>query len=164
MKRALLLPAFLLLTGCSGCTTDSKQQERQEALQAEGDRQAGLPNIVNFQEKKLVKAIYELRDQENLITWVYVQALDGHLVFLFKAVGYGVPYATQYSNPQKWVTAGSGTAHMLPQCEPNGLFTPPTAEGTWLMAVAPDGKPHPVYVEPRVVVSPFPLLPEGKTP
>jgi hypothetical protein len=156
-KRLIPVFAVCLLAGCNGCeSTDSKTRQAQEALQAEGDRQAGLPNIVNFQEKKLVKLIYELRDQENLVTWVYTQALDGRLVFLFKAIGYGVPYSAQYSNPQK-IERDNGTRLAMPQAEPNGLFTPPSTEGTWLMAIGPDGKPHPVYVEPRVIVSPFPL-------
>jgi hypothetical protein len=35
---------------------------------------------------------------------------------------------------------------------------PANAEGTWLMMVDPkDGSIHPVYCEPRVLVSPFPL-------
>lgn len=160
IARVVPLLGLCLLAGCQGCTsTDRRQQLAQEALQAEGDRQAGLPSIVNFQEKKLVKRIYELRDQENLPTWVYTQALDGKLVFLFRAVGYGLPYAAQYSNPQKRdVTSGA----VLPQAEPNGLFTPGGSEGTWVMAIGPDGKPHVVYVEPRVIVSPFPLRPEDK--
>ena len=34
---------------------------------------------------------------------------------------------------------------------------PTSAEGTWVMLKSPDGDVKPVYVEPRVVVSPFKL-------
>jgi hypothetical protein len=90
-----------------------------------------------------------------LITYTYIVGMNGELVFLTKSIGYGLPYGTQYSNPQKQVTSGS--AIILPQAEPNGLFIPDSADGTWIIAVDDNGKTHPLYVEPRVIVSPFPL-------
>ncbi len=82
--------------------------------------------------------------------------MQGKLIFIGKCIGYGIPYSTQYSNPEKvdYHTSGYVT---LPQAEPNGLFMPNSSEGTWLMLLDADGQPHPVYVEPRVVVSPFKL-------
>jgi hypothetical protein len=47
--------------------------------------------------------------------------------------------------------------HTLPQAEPNGLFMPSSAEGTWLMLLDSKNEPHPVYIEPRIIVSPFSL-------
>ena len=48
--------------------------------------------------------------------------------------------------------------YALPQADPNGLFMPASAEGTWLMLINPKtNQPSPVYIEPRVTVSPFPL-------
>jgi hypothetical protein len=47
---------------------------------------------------------------------------------------------------------------MLDQPEPNGLFMPNAADGTWILCLDPNTKDlQPVYVEPRVVVSPFTL-------
>ena len=47
---------------------------------------------------------------------------------------------------------------ILAQADPNGLFSPGSAEGTWIMCKDPKGPDvRPVYVEPRVIVSPFPL-------
>jgi hypothetical protein len=35
---------------------------------------------------------------------------------------------------------------------------PASAEGTWIMLIDPKtNEPHPVYIEPRVLISPFPL-------
>ena len=46
----------------------------------------------------------------------------------------------------------------LPQAEPNGMFSPAAAEGTWVMLKNPNGTDvKPVYVESRIIVSPFPL-------
>jgi hypothetical protein len=33
-----------------------------------------MPAIVNFQEKKIAKMIFELRDRENLSTYTYITA------------------------------------------------------------------------------------------
>ena len=46
----------------------------------------------------------------------------------------------------------------LPQADPNGLFSPPSAEGTWVMCKDPNSdKVEPIYSEPRIIVSTFPL-------
>jgi hypothetical protein len=53
----------------------------------------------------------------------------------------------------------------LPQPEPNGLFMPAAADGTWVMCLDPKDKAvKPVFVEPRVIVSPFPLTEDIKKP
>jgi hypothetical protein len=50
-----------------------------------------------------------------------------------------------------------GAGITLPQPEPNGLFMPPDSEATWIMCSDGSGGVRPVYSEPRLVVSPFPL-------
>lgn len=75
-------------------------------------------------------------------------------MFFCSSIGYGIPYSTEYTNPQKWVAQGV----TLPQADPNALFSPTSAEGTWVLCKNPAGSDtRPVYVEPRVVVSPFKL-------
>jgi len=95
------------------------------------------------------------------VTYTYLYAEQtGKLTYLGETIGYGIPYATQFTNPQKTVyTGGAGGAYAtLPQADPNGLFSPASAEGTWILMKDPDGPDvRPVYVEPRIVVSPFKL-------
>lgn len=45
------------------------------------------------------------------------------------------------------------------QADPNGLFSPTSADGTWILMADPNGGTavKPVYVEPRIIVSPFKL-------
>jgi hypothetical protein len=122
-----------------------------------------MPSIVNFQERKLAKEIYELRDKENLICYTYLKSdYTGKLIFLGKCVGYGLPYSVQFTNPQKYVEDPHGSfdagSIVIPQAYLNGLFMPEGLSATWVMLIDPNtGKPRPVYVEPEVVVSPFPL-------
>lgn len=171
MNRFLALAGlFLLLPGCGGCGKDSDevQREQQERILMEGSSQVGMPAIKNFREKKLLKDIYELRDQDGLTTYTYVfNELNGQLVFLGESIGYGIPYATEFTNPQKVTNGGltSGTSAgnvAIAQADPNGLFSPASAEGTWVLLKDPHGSDvRPVYIEPRIIVSPF-RLDEGK--
>ena len=158
-----LLP--IVLTTCDEPTSDSVQQAQQEKILAEGTAQTGMPAIKNFRERKMMKDILELRDQDGYVTYTYVWSeVQAKLVFFCDSVGFGLPYATQYTNPQKIESNGS-YPWTLPQADPNGLFSPASAEGTWVLCKDPGGpRVLPVYVEPRVVVSPFKLQVEAPYP
>ena len=154
---SLLAALGLTLTGCIEESSDTKQREQQERILQEGTAQTGMPAIKNFRERKLLKQIIEMRDQDGLVTYTYtVPETTGRPVFLCNSIGYGLPAATQYTNPEKYVGTTGAT---LPQADPNGLFSPSSAEGTWVMCTDPNGsgKTRPVYVEPRIIVSPFKL-------
>lgn len=138
--------------------SDERQRLEQERILAEGTAQTGMPAIHNFRERKLLKMIYELRDQDGLVTYTYLwNEMNGKLVFLCDSIGYGIPSATQYTNPMKADGSQRGW-YTLPQADPNGLFSPADAEATWVLCKDPNGKDvKPLYVEPRVLVSPFPM-------
>ncbi len=165
IKRTLiLLVVFTTLLSCgleTRETADQIQKRQTEQSLQEANKQIGMPSIVNFQERKLFKMILELRDQENLITYCYlVNERNGSIgQFLGKGIGYGIPASTQYTNPQKIAVknANYGT-ETLPQADPNGLFMPTSSDATWYMLIdKKTGKPRPVYIEPKIIVSPFKL-------
>lgn len=151
-------------SGCDGPPpSDQKQAAAQEQMSEQSNQQVGMPGISNFTEKKLVRKLYELRDQQ-IPTYAYVMDLNGRLFHVCDSIGYGLPYGVQFTNPDKIVQDNSQSYGTLPQSEPNGLFMPPTAEGTWVIC-ADHQHPNeikPVYIEPRVVVSPFPLKSSGE--
>ncbi len=165
---SMALCALLLSTCAPQPSSSDQQRDRQEKIIAEAASQVGMPAIKNFRELKMVKDIYELRDQTGLVTYTYVvNEYSGKMIFFCDSIGYGIPYATQYSAPtsmQRWFVPGVegavkeyGTME-LPQAEPNGLFVPDAAEGTWVMCKDPAGdEVRPVYIEPRIVVSQFEL-------
>lgn len=167
----------LLVIMIAGCerrpTSDAIQQDRQEKILQEGAAQVGMPAINNFRELKIMKDIYELRDQNGLVTYTYLEnmvptivpghtALGGKLTYVGESIGYGIPAATQFTNPQKFERHyfGNPTGHyeygIIPQADPNGLFSPSSAEGSWVMMLdKKSGKALPQYFEPRVVVTTF---------
>jgi hypothetical protein len=156
----MLLPAFVLV-GCDDPQQNSTQIERkqQERLSLQGVQQVGMPAIKNFAEKRMMKDILEIRDQD-VATTTYIVGMNGELHKLCNSVGYGLPYATQYTNPQldTFYTSNSSVHTVLPQADPNGLYSPASADGTWVQCVDPkSAKAKVLYVEPRIIVSPIPL-------
>ena len=156
------LTAVAILTGCDDPQQNSTQIERkqQEQLSLQGVQQVGMPSITNFAEKRMMKDILEIRDQA-VATTTYLVDMQGGLHKLCNSVGYGLPYATQYTNPQR-VSGGAQTPSTgnvaIRQADPNGLYSPASADGTWVQCVDPKtGKAKVVYVEPRIIVSPIPL-------
>lgn len=165
MKKLLILTVCLVLIGCSDgpvkVTADQKQTEATARSMEEAERQIGMPAITNFQERRLAKMIFELRDQENLTTYAYLVSLQGELIYLGRCIGFGLPYSIQYTNPERVAHQNNyngGSFGTLPQPDPNGLFMPQGLSATWLMMLdETSGEARPVYVEPQIIVSPFPL-------
>ena len=159
--RTVLAVLCLFLAACGDweSASDREQREKQESISQQANAQTGMPGITNFTEKKLMRKLYEPRDKE-IATFTYVPDMNGKLWHLCDSIGYGLPYGTQYSSPQK-MAGYTGHEFAMPQSEPNSLFMPPTAEGTWVICGTKDDL-KPVYVEPKVIVSPFKLRAEGE--
>lgn len=162
---AMLTAAFFALTAesCDGSqppSANSREQATQARMQAEAQASVGFPNIVNWNQKRQLKAIIEAFDQPNLITYSYLVNMNGKAVPLCRSQGYGFNEATQYTNPlmAKWETSGSSgiASAIVAQPDPDGLYSPPTSQGTLLMCLTTGGKVLPVRSEPDVITLPVP--------
>lgn len=154
------IAAIIMGCGPVAPTSDDTQSRQQEQAAQEANAQSGFPGITKFTEKKMVKMLYERRDSE-IATFSYVMDMNGRLFHVCDSIGYGLPYGVQYTNPEKIVNDYTTAYGTLPQPEPNGLFMPPTADGTWVMCAGPKGTIDPIYIEPHVVVSPHKLKSAG---
>lgn len=155
----------LMLTGCMATSTESKIAQEQNKLVTEANRQVGMPNVKEFYEKKMAKQIIELRDNSKLICYAYTKnEMTGKYVFEGKCMGFGLPYSTQYTNPQTLQRlsipndTGDSSVSMqdevVPQADPNGLYMPSSASATWLMMINENtGKVEAQYYEPNIVVT-----------
>jgi hypothetical protein len=158
MKKLLLvLPMVFALAACDDHPTSTQiERKKQEEMSLQAVQQVGMPSIVNFAEKRMFKDILEKRDQMQP-TYTYIVDMNGKFHKVCDSLGYGLPYATQYTNPQRVYsdTHGYGT---LPQADPNGLYSPASADGTWVMCLNPKTKKaEPQYIEPRIVTMTYPL-------
>ena len=162
---SIALAGSILLAGCVDTLPqqngDDIQNAKQEELTKQGVESVGLPAIKNFAEKRWFKDILEMRDNPKLVTYTYTQDMNGHYHKVCNSIGYGLPYATQYTNPQvdSYYTSQREAAHMsMPQADPNGLYSPAQADGTWVLCKVPHtDRVEPQYVEPHVFVMTFPL-------
>jgi hypothetical protein len=161
ISKAIVLAITLifLVAFVAGCAddvvneSDKKQSTQQEKLLIEAVKQCGMPNIINFREKKILKEIYELRDQTGLLTYSYLlNEFTGKFIYLGETIGYPIPYATQYTSPEKAAGYYEHGEYSLPQADPNGLFSPASAAGTWILILDHKSKEaRPAYIEPNVV-------------
>lgn len=162
MKNLILCAiAALTLTACDISrtpTVDNQQAAQTESIVAEAQRQVGMPNIVNFTERKFAKMILELRDSE-VATFTYIVDMHGERHFLTESIGFGIPYSVQFTNPQRAIWAGgyqSKAGVTIGQPDPNGLFMPTSSSATWVLA-ATEGGVTPMYVESEILVTTFRL-------
>lgn len=157
---------MFMSTSCleSDRSADSLQTKQSETSFKEAQRELGLPNIVNWMQKKTLKEIYELCDQEDLLCYVYLWSpYLGKMFYLGRGIGYGIPFSAQFTNPEKIVEGDkelgkdwSGRFIMKkPQADPNGLFMPTSSSATWVIMIDKEAEPRPVYMEPNLIVSPF---------
>ena len=165
----VILISILVFVGCFEAqdSASNVQAEATVKLTAEAQRQVGMPGIVNFQQRKMMKLIYELQDREDIICYAYIKSdYQGKLMFIGKCLGYGVPFSAQFTNPMRVVEGdhelgrnltGLNYVMTLPQADPNGLYMPTSSSATWLMLLDDDNEPRLAYFEPEIVVSPFPL-------
>lgn len=154
----ILITSVLFLSACNEPknTADSIQAEQTARMAASAAQTVGMPNIVNFTEKRFAKLIYELKDQE-VATFSYFMDMQGRLHFLCESVGYGLPASVQYSNPERVEKNSQYGYGTLPQPEPNGLFMPEGLAATFVLCSDGKGGVRPVYSEPELIVSPFKL-------
>lgn len=164
MRRKILALLGIAVVGMGASTcdvapsTDREQARQTQALQAEAQAQVGMPDVLNWTERRQMKDILELRDQPDLVTFTYIVNMDGELLPLCQSLGYGLPYSVQYTNPMSTRGSYQGGYEILPQPDPNGLYMPDGLSATWVLCVDPDsGEVDPVYVEPEIIVSRFEL-------
>lgn len=151
MKIILVFITMLTLASCVlNENSETTQNRKQEELNKQAVQLVGMPAITNFSEKRHLKDILELRDQE-VATITYVRDMSGKLHKVCSSIGFGIPNSTQFTNPMKYEHNGA----TLPQADPNGLYSS-NSEATWVLCLNPkNGKIAPTYLEDRITVSVF---------
>jgi hypothetical protein len=167
----LALTLFVKPADAWGTTRDNSDVEVMRQLDkmvAQSNKVVGMPGITNFFEKRMVRQLYEMRDDPTYRTFSYITNMDGKFIKICDSIGYGINASIQFSNPMKPADI-TETVHrdftgyqldLMPQAEPNGLFMPEGLAATYVMCLDPRtlDKPMPdIYVEQEVIVSPWPL-------
>ncbi len=174
--KALFVPALVIpLMGSGGsCTQASQTPEAVRVEQRDVNRSQlqllrnqPAPQFDWSLERHMLIAIYRARQQATL-TYSYVQSpYTGKVLWECKSIGFPLPYATQITNPSQGIIIRDQYDHdgsgIIPLPEPNGLYPPAQAEGTWVPCVNENGKITPVYEERRVTVFLRPMIENNGT-
>lgn len=159
---AIVVAAYFVLTAES-CdnqpTTQEKESAAQDRLQAESNQSVGMPNIINWTRKRTYKEIFEKNDQPNFATYTYLVGINNQHTPLCRSVGYGIPESEQFTNPSTVQDYGGSSRYafeVIPQADPDGLYSSPSAQGTWVLCLEKGGKVEPVRSEPNVITLPVP--------
>ncbi len=138
-------------------TPDSAAQREQYSQNRQMDqflRNQPVPSFDWSLERHMMIELYSARQHATTTFSVVQSEFTGHVLWSCPSIGFPLPYATQLTNPSQVVFAHHPTEHdaagVVAQQEPNGLFTPATADGTWVPCVDEHGKITPVYEERRV--------------
>ncbi len=104
-------------------------------------------------ERHLLTELYKARNNA-VATYSYVRnQYTGKILSSCPSIGFPISAATQLTNPSMTDRHGSqydGGNVVLPQPEPNGLFSPAESRGTYVMCLNKDGKVEPRYYEEDV--------------
>ena len=160
---SMLSMSVIMMVALAGCeatsATDTTQATQTEQLQAQAQSKLGLPNIVNFYEKATLKNIMEACDDSKLITYAYTKNdYTGKFTYIGEALGYGIPYGSEYTSPEKLSASDYHDSTPLPQADPNGIYKATNVSATWVMLIDPKtGKANPMYFESDLTVLPTKL-------
>jgi len=161
----VLVMLLLLLTNCDGSNNksiDNKKTKQQEISFDDMFNKIKDPNITKWTEAKQLKKIYELRDDSKLICYLYTKSeRTGKYIFEGRCQGFGIPYSTQFSNPEKVVnyedeldeSLYEEPAGTIAQPEPNGLFMPTSSSATWIIMIDEKGNTEVQYYESLITVT-----------
>jgi hypothetical protein len=160
MKNIIVVAlAAVTLAGCNVPESSTQiERRKQEEMSLQAVQQVGMPAITNFSEKRMLKDILELRDKMHPTYTYLVSEMNGSIgEKVCDSLGYGIPGATQFTNPQRIAGDGTHGYVSLPQADPNGLYSPATMDGTWVMCRVPGtDKIAPQYIEPKIITLTFP--------
>lgn len=163
MKKAFIVAPWLILVfilfsadSCSDQQTSSEsgQVNDQQTIYATNQP---LHKYDYSPERDALQQIYDAR-MKDINTWslVFPPANSGIKPYVCPSVGYPIPYTTQLTNPSSWI----GTGVVIPQAEPNGLYTGNT-DATWVRCIRtlPGGGSEvaAIYSEPAAMSYPFPV-------
>lgn len=150
----VLLVFVFFVAACGDWDTGVDKEEKQTDKQLETYvKSQPIPFFEWSLERHLMKELYTARN-DAVSTFSVVVGYNGIMIFSCPSIGFPVPGGTQLTNPLQ--SEGSNGA-VIGLMEPNGLYSPDTSAGTYVMCVNRDGTVSPIYVEQYVMAFPYPV-------
>lgn len=158
-KLFLVLLAIPLLA--AGCFGGNSVADNKEASQVDDQQQIYVNNqpAPTFDwslERHIMIELYKARNNA-VQTYSYVRNFQGQVVFSCKSIGFPLPANDQLTNSAKLSQPDYHDSSVLPQAEPNGMYSSPSTSGTYVFCVNSDGTVSPSYFEANVEAHLSPL-------
>jgi hypothetical protein len=139
------------LSACNSGTPSGQAAEnaRQRANQKALENNQPLPHF-NWSQWRQDLIDVEAAESNDVPTTSFALHLGSQdPVFTCPSIGFPLPVTTSLSNPEQVIDGHTDTV-TTPQQDPNGVYMPPTGEGTWLVCTYANGEPYINYIEDNV--------------
>lgn len=156
---ALFVFMALGADSCASQNANSSEADKVNQQQDVYAKDQPVPFFNFSEERDVLNQIYKAR--MGAVNTYSVAYSFGRPIWACPSIGYPIPYTTQLTNPQAVShDTGASWGVVLPQAEPNGLYTG-TTTSTWVLCVrklAGGGtEVDPVYVEQEVIAFSYPV-------
>ena len=148
----LAIGGIVLADACGGNTPTSSRHEagQVENAQARYVRTVPVPSFQFPTERYMIQQLYIARNNA-VQTYSFVRSpFTGKVLWSCSSIGFPIPYSTQMTNPMTPLNPDYHDSALIPQPEPNGVYPPSGAMGTWVLCTNADGTISPSYQEPNV--------------
>ncbi len=164
-KYILIVLALVLSIALFGCEETSNATTARRAEQAAvGNQDATyvenqpVPFFNYSLPRDLWIQFYKASTANVVNTWsCEVSDYGAPISEIYESVGYPIPMDTQLTNPQKIADSYQSGYAIIPQSEPNGLYTSPNTNATIIMVADGKGNVAPIYSEHKVQCWSFPV-------
>lgn len=155
------LAVFLNACGPYGTPSEVADQKRINSQQEIYASIEPVPVYDYSLPRDVMIQIYTAKNKANSTYTVFLSN-NGIPLYVCPSRGYPIEGGTQLTNPEQisfgtFPSGGSSSAAsgVVGQADPDGLFHPLTAPGTYVLCVRPNGDVVPLYAEPMVMTFPF---------
>lgn len=165
MKRIVGITLLALaLVACTPTNQSLQNDQVQTNSQLQQYQKVQPVPYYNWSEQRnTLIQIYNAKNEARN-TWAVVESITGAALWACPSVGFPIPADTQLTNPEQLAAtnySGSGGAGwvegVVPQMEPDGLYSSTNTDGTYVLCIRPNGKIVPIYTEQKVSTFPFPV-------
>lgn len=175
MKIAVVLvPMAVMLGGADGdgCSNTppsaaAVEQRSQDIQMDQFLRNQPVPSFDWSLERHMLIQLYAARQRATNTFSVVQSEFTGKILWSCPSMGFPLPYATQLTNPSQIIykhhPSEKDASGVVAQQEPNGLFSPGSADGTWVPCVDEKGRITPVYEERKVTTFLRPVTEQNGT-
>ena len=145
----VVLLAASILTGCEQSSQEIETDQQEKGVAAIVQNQP-VPDLGGYSlERANLIRIMILRNQK-IATYSYFFTITGTIIEVCPSQGFPFPYGTQLTAPEVYRYTGV----TVPQAEINSLYSPQSADASWVLCVV-DGIAVPTYFEEKIEAFPY---------